>query len=97
MNLLGNTINTDCTNLVDVVKYADPAILWRYYRAIHSFLETRAISAGLMVEAIPGDDNYLADGLAAHECECHELAVFHRGLDLPQWIMEQSRLAGFTF
>lgn len=52
---------------------------------------------GIAIELIPRDWNLVGDKLVARGQSCHDISLFHRGRDLPNWLMEVVKHSGFYF
>lgn len=51
----------------------------------------------IAIELIRREWNLVGDKFVARGQSCHDISLFHRGQDFPNWLMEVVKHSGFYF
>lgn len=92
-----NHIFCDCQELLEFFFCChDSNLIWRFH-GVHRVKNLLGCNLDTDLEYIPRDLNSVADALANFGRMNPARTLFHKGLDLPRWLMELVADAGLSF
>lgn len=96
-NLFVQHIFNSSSDFNSLIHSADSSCTWHYTHWLNTLKHLLAAARRPHLHFIPRHWLSPALKLATHASNLHDITLFHRGRELPRWIMKSFRLAGFSF
>lgn len=96
-DLYPHYIYTDCIDIVEMIYKEDLMVSWRIRERIETLRRRVACCTTAKVEYIYRDMNSVADEIAKFALTNPVISLFHRGLDLPNWLVEAAAASDLSF
>ena len=88
---------TDSMEVCQLITQGNNEATWRVDHRHRELLHLKSFKLSIAFEVIPGDWNQIADKLALHGRHSQMLFQFHRGMELPKWLMKLTKAKRFWF
>ena len=88
LELVPSCIYSDCITLVNMLKNVFEEPNWKLKDSYDNLKDLLSHCPTTEVDYIPRNLNFVADALANFVLQNPSLSLFHRGMQLPSWLME---------
>lgn len=97
MDLHPNHIYSDCTHVGELIHRDDLAMDWRLREHVLEIRRQIRSCSSIQLEYIPRNLNKLADKLEKFTLRNPVVSLYHKGLELPKWLVEAADAIDFKF
>ena len=97
MNMCPSAIYSDCIPAVEMLRNGNVETDWQFLEALNNVKRLLHLLQNTTIHYVPRDLNTIAEALANYRRLNPGLSLFHKGLQLPNWLMDITKNAALTF